>query len=117
MFAKTTDLINLKTDVRKSDLDSLQTVLGYIVVHDVFKKIFFDKLDLKVKEIDFFSKNFEEKKISSKWFRLKRLQKLMIQFETFLTLWNFLAVRNLVTKSELTTVKISKKELKINFAR
>lgn len=52
MFAKTTDLINLKTDVRKSDLDSLQTVLGYIVVHDVFKKIFFDKLDLKVKEIE-----------------------------------------------------------------
>ena len=52
MFAKTTDLINLKTDVSKSDLDSLQTVLGYIVVHDVFKKIFFDKLDLKVKEIE-----------------------------------------------------------------
>ena len=52
MFAKKTDLINLKTDVRKSDLDSLQTVLGYIVVHDVFKKIFFDKLDLKVKEIE-----------------------------------------------------------------
>ena len=50
--AKTTDLNNLKTDVSKSDLDSLQTVLGYIVVHDVFKKIFFDKLDLKVKEIE-----------------------------------------------------------------
>lgn len=65
LFAKTTDLNNLKTDVSKSDLGSLQTVLGYIVVHDVFKKIFFDKLDLKVKEIDFFSKNFEKKKISS----------------------------------------------------
>ena len=52
MFAKTTDLNNLKTDVSKSDLGSLQTVLGYIVVHDVFKKIFFDKLDLKVKEIE-----------------------------------------------------------------
>ena len=51
LFAKTTDLNNLKTDVSKSDLDSLQTV-GYIVVHDVFKKIFFDKLDLKVKEIE-----------------------------------------------------------------
>ena len=52
LFAKTTDLNNLKTDVSKSDLGSLQTVLGYIVVHDVFKKIFFDKLDLKVKEIE-----------------------------------------------------------------
>lgn len=52
LFAKIIDLNNLKTDVSKSDLGSLQTVLGYIVVHDVFKKIFFDKLDLKVKEIE-----------------------------------------------------------------
>ena len=52
LFAKATDLNNLKTDVSKSGLDSLQTVLGYIVVHDVFNKIFFDKLDLKVKEIE-----------------------------------------------------------------
>ena len=52
LFAKTTDLNNLKTNASKSDLDSLQTVLGYIVVHDIFKKIFFDKLDLKFKEIE-----------------------------------------------------------------
>ena len=78
MFAKTTDLINLKTDVRKSDLDSLQTVLGYIVVHDVFKKIFFDKLDLKVKEIETESQMQKYKSINNS--RIQIIQDIIKEF-------------------------------------
>ena len=75
LFAKTTDLNNPKADVSKSDLDSSQTVLGYIVVHDVFKKIFFDKLDLKVKEIETESQMQKYKSINNS--RIQKIQDII----------------------------------------